>query len=115
MKRGFHPDVYEPAPKRGGLHKLKTLTRLLDMEEEWQDRLKTCAEETTIPARSLVHIAVKAAVQAIEESNYGLVLPMQFVLRYIPEAGLPAINPEALEIEPGMRVRFIRGEKLKRK
>jgi hypothetical protein len=43
------------------------------------------------------------------------VLPMQFVLRYIPENGLPAINPDAIEVEPGMRVRFIRGEKLKRK
>ena len=54
-------------------------------------------------------VSSKAAVEAIEERNYGVVLPMQFVLRYIPKDGLPAINPDAIEIEPGMRVRFIDG------
>jgi hypothetical protein len=34
---------------------------------------------------------------------------MPFVLRYIPKDGLLAINPDAIEIEPGMRVRFIEG------
>ena len=108
MKRALHPDVYSPAPKRGGsgLYKLKTLARLLDMGEEWEDRLKACSDETTVPARALVCNAIKAAVEAIEASDYRVMLPMQFVLCSMPDDGLPAINHEALEIEPGMRVRF---------
>jgi hypothetical protein len=108
MKQALHPDVYSPAPKRGGsgLYKLKTLARLLDMGEEWEDRLKACSEETTVPARALVCNAIKAAVEAIEASNYRVMLPMQFVLCSMHDDGLPAVNHEALEIEPGMRVRF---------
>lgn len=111
MKRALHPDVYHPAPKRGGsgLYKLKTLARMLDMGEEWEDRLRTCADETTVPARALVCNAIKAAVEAIEASNYSVMLPMQFALRSMPDDGLPAINPDALEIESGMRVRFVDG------
>ncbi len=52
-------------------------------------------------------------MEAIEESNYGLVLPLQFVLRYIPKNGLPAINPAAMEIKPGMRVRDFKSQELR--
>jgi hypothetical protein len=65
--------------------------------------------QPSVPARSLVCNAIKAAVEAIEASNYSVMLPMQFALRSMPDDGLPAINPDAIEIERGMRVRFVDG------
>jgi hypothetical protein len=41
------------------------------------------------------------------------VLPLQFVRRYIPKNGLPAINPAAMEIKPGMRVRDFKSQELR--
>ena len=93
-------------PRAEGPHKLKTLVRLLDMDPDEQERLKTCAEETMIPARSIVLAAVRAALYAIEQANYTVVMPMRFATRSTSgKADLPAINRDLIDIEPGMRVR----------
>jgi hypothetical protein len=111
-QRPFMPDVLQPAPKRGGegLYKLKTLARLLDMGGEWEDRLGACQDETRVPARAIVCNAVKAIVELIEASNYRVLLPMRLDWRSetgpvgpLERDALPPVNPDLLEIEPGMR------------
>ena len=99
--------VVRPKIKAEGPHKLKTLVRLLDMDQDEQERLKTCAEETMIPARSIVLAAIRAALDAIEGASYSVVMPMRFAARNVPErrSDLPPINPDLIDIEPGMRVR----------
>lgn len=110
-------DVYQPAPNRGGegLRKFKTLARLLDLGGEWEDRLRACQDETRVPARALVCNAIRAAVEVIESGGYRVMLPMQFAWRSMPaQDGLPPVNPDLLEIEPGMPTTFIRAGKTKR-
>jgi hypothetical protein len=76
---------------------------LLDLGGEWEDRLRACQDETRVPARVLVCNAIKAAVEVIEAGGYRVMLPMQFAWRSMPaQNGLPPVNPDLLEIEPGM-------------
>ena len=107
----FSPRVVHGPREPSKLRKLKTLSRLLDLDEETQQQLSTCEEETTIPARSLMRMALRAALTAIEKSGYRVVVPMEFT---IAPDNIPMPNRGVIgdpdEIEPGMTVSFTDGE-----
>jgi hypothetical protein len=65
------------------LRKVKTVMKLLGFDEEWQSRLAACVEETGVPPRCLIRQSVHALIEAIEKSGYTVVLPVEFVPKYV--------------------------------
>jgi hypothetical protein len=63
------------------LRKVKTVMKLLGFDEEWQNRLAACVEETGVPPRCLIRQSVQALIEAIEKNGYAVSLPVEFSVR----------------------------------
>lgn len=56
----------------------------LRFDESFHARLQKAADKAAIPKHSLCQRAVVAAVEAIEEYNYEVVMPIGFTVKSIP-------------------------------
>lgn len=54
------------------------------LTEEMEKRLSKCAAKTKQSKHSLAIEAIEAAVEAIEENDYRLVVPIQFTVTHVP-------------------------------
>lgn len=65
----------------------------LRLETALQDRLDACSERTKLKKYSLVLMAIEAAVEAIEQNDYQLVVPIKFGVAKIPLQKKEIISP----------------------
>jgi predicted DNA-binding protein len=57
----------------------------LRVDPDVERRLEECAKQTGIPKYTLALMAIKAVVEATEQHNYKLVVPVKFEPVYVPE------------------------------
>lgn len=63
------------------------------LDPETDERLELVAEELGLTKHGLAQMAVKAAVRAIAENNYKLVLPIRFDVSHVPAPRDPSGYP----------------------
>lgn len=58
------------------------------LESKIRKRLEKCCEKTGIPQRMLAQSAIEAVIEAIEENDYKVVMPITLQVGYIPKASI---------------------------
>jgi hypothetical protein len=67
---------------------------------ETTERLELAAEETGISKHALAQMAVEAAIRAIAENGYKIVLPIKFDVTHVPQPrSYPAHRPQQMIME----------------
>lgn len=68
----------------------------LRLPTELHIRLQAAGDRLGIPKHSLAQMAIKAAIEAVENAHGRLVLPIEFKVRYTPNASTKTvIKPKA--------------------